>query len=435
MPEEFQLVNEIIINLFPREIAHLIILLGFIIFFICFFGTTEYKRLSEFEKIIFSIFTGLLIWYLFIFPISMGIETLKLYFTYTAESNVFKNSIENSINNFNGFFILILTYFIILRLDSNTPIFYNKNHLKLSITLIEILIFYISCPILIIILFSFLFSNYQEYAKYLTVTIIFIILLLFILYIILLKLSYLHTNFHMDTILKLKRNSIKILKTNTHIKILIIIFILIIIPGITGIIFYNSHITDEEMKIVRLEIPVLPVEKNSYGNLHGSQQINDQFKLKFGLIKWVKVHRESSHRNFTIIEAYNTDDSSNEYDFSGNFVILKGDDEINVTLSGTHELYINKEFYNFTKQNHLNNTQVWNISFQNPYPYKIEVHELEIENPDRLKLIKWTNNGIHMNDGRLNDEVNKSSNELITSISILPTDSNKTKTISLYFTK
>ena len=58
-----------------------------------------------------------------------------------------------------------------------------------------------------------------------------------------------------------------------------------------------------------------------------------------------------------------------------------------------------------------------------------------IGNPDRLKLIKWTKNGIYMNDGRLNDEVNKSSNELITSISILPTDSNETKTISLYFTK
>ena len=104
-------------------------------------------------------------------------------------------------------------------------------------------------------------------------------------------------------------------------------------------------------------------------------------------------------------------------------------------LKGNHELYINKEFYNFTKQNHLNNTQVWNISFKNPYPYKIEVHRLMIGNPDRLKLIKWTNNGIYMNDGRLNDEVNKSSNELITSISILPTDSDKTKTISLYFTK
>ena len=426
MTEEFQLVNEIIINLFPREIAHLIILLGFVIFFLCFFGTTEYKRLSEFEKIIFSIFTGLLIWYLFIFPISIGIETLKLYFTYSTESNVYKNSI----NNFNSFFILILIYFIILRLDSNTPIFYNKNYLKLNITLIEILIFYISCPIFIFILFSFLFSNYQEHATHLTVIIIFIILLLLILYIILLKLSYLHTNFHMDTILKLKRNSIKIFKQNAHTKILIIIFIFIIISGITGIIFYNSHITDEEMKVVWLEIPVLPVEKNSYGNLQGSQQINDQLKLKFGLIKFVEVHK-----NFTIIKAYDTDDSSKEYDFSGNFVILRGDDEINVTLRGTHELYINKEFYNFTKQNHLNNTQVWNISFQNPYPYKIEVHELEIENPDRLKLIKWTNNGIYMNDGRLNDEVNKSSNELITSISILPTDSDKTKTICLYFTK
>ena len=105
-------------------------------------------------------------------------------------------------------------------------------------------------------------------------------------------------------------------------------------------------------------------------------------------------------------------------------------------LRGTHELYINKEFYNFTKQNHLNNTQVWNISFKNPYPYKIEVHRLMIGNPDRLKLIKWTNNGIYMNDGRLNDEVNKSSNELITSISIsptLPTDFIKNPTISLYF--
>jgi len=91
MTEEFQL-NDIIINLFPREIAHWIILLGFVIFFLCFFGTTEYKRLSEFEKIIFSIFTGWVIWYLLIFPISIGIETLRFQFTYTNESNILKNS-------------------------------------------------------------------------------------------------------------------------------------------------------------------------------------------------------------------------------------------------------------------------------------------------------------------------------------------------------
>ena len=407
MTEEFQLLNDIIINLFPREIAPWIILLGFVIFFTCFFGTSEYKRLSEFEKIIFSIFTGLVIWYLLIFPILIGIETFKLYFTYTNESNILKYSISN----FNTSLIIIFGYFITFRLVSNTPIFYNKKFFGYSIKIIEYLIFYACCPTIIFIFISFLFSNYEEHAMILSIVFIIITLLLFSLYILLLKLRYLHTNFDIYTIVGLEINSIKFFKQNVRKKnlILFIIFIFIVIPGMTGNIFYNPHITDEEMKIERLEIPLLPVEKNSYANLHASQQINDQFKLEFGLIKFVKVPR-----NFTIIEAYNTDDSSKEYDFSGNFVTLKGDDKINVTLRGTHELYINEEFYNFTKQNHLNNTQVWNISFKNPYPYKIEVHRLMIGNPDRLKLIKWTNNGIYMNDGRLNDEVNKSSNELIT---------------------
>ena len=88
-------VNDIIMDIFPTEIAFGIVIVGFGIFFLYFFGTDEWKGFSDLEKIIYSIITGWLLWFFVIYPISMGYETFNLLFKDTNEINIFIKTIEN----------------------------------------------------------------------------------------------------------------------------------------------------------------------------------------------------------------------------------------------------------------------------------------------------------------------------------------------------
>ncbi len=433
-----ELISSIIMNIFPAEIAYGIIIMGFLIFFLYFYGTEEWKSFSDLEKIIFSIATGWLLWFILILPISMGIETLKLFFTYTTDVNIY----NKSINNFYGFSIYIFIYFLVWRLNSNTPLFCNKEFVNATTNLIKISIV-ILYPLLIFFYFSFYSSKYIIFIQYSVERIEAVMLLLLSLYFIFLKI---HGNLkfnlenkyltELENHLSLKLNSIntslKNLLTTKHLLIIITVLILIFsfIGYIIGYIFYNSSVDNEEMTKVRLEIPILPLDKSSYGNLSGSLYYDDQFELKFGLIKWVYIPRD-----FTITEAYNKDDPSKKYNFSGNFVVLSGDNKVNVTLIGNQEINVDKNFYNLEKE-YINHTQIWNISF-NRMEYEIYINEIIIKSPENLKLIDSKKHGLSFDKERLDENLNKSMRDFTINKVEIPklryNDGINITKISLYF--
>lgn len=61
----------------PKDIYQAIIIFGFIYFLLIFYGSEQWKEYSDFEKVIFSILSGYVVWVLFIFPISFFMNTLK----------------------------------------------------------------------------------------------------------------------------------------------------------------------------------------------------------------------------------------------------------------------------------------------------------------------------------------------------------------------
>ena len=420
-------VSGIIMEMFPTEIAYGIIIVGFGIFFLYFFGTEEWKAFSDLEKIIYSIITGWLLWFIVIYPILIGYGTLKLYFT-TNYTDIFNKAIDN----FNVSAGLIFIYFFMGRLLSDTPLFKNKKFVKLTsyLILFTIIIFY---TLLIFIAFSFKFTPYLDFAQELELRTFTIIILFINLLIIFLKVNGIKPVTFLDELIKelsLKFNSKKhIFKKLNSIRNISIILILFILGSyLTGYMFFNPSVADKNFKIRHLEIQYLPIENNSYGNLSGSLFIENQVEVNFGWIKWVYIPQ-----NFTIEEAYNTENKSKKYELSGNGVVIRGNGKANITIEGYQKINVSNNFYNFTIED-LNDTQIWNISFINPYQYDIKINELVIRNPRDLKLIKWTNNDyVYLDYTNFNDEINKSFSQLTSRITIPP--DNSKKTISLYFTR
>ncbi|MCK4798364.1 MAG: hypothetical protein KAT05_13370, partial [Spirochaetes bacterium] len=403
-------VSGIIREIFPTEIAYGIIIVGFGIFFLYFFGTDEWGDFSDLEKIIYSIITGWLLWFIVIYPISMGYETLKLYFTYTNYTDIS----DKTIGNFNVFASLIFMYFFIGRLLSDTPLFKNKDFIKLThyLILFIIIILYTSQ---IFIFFSFQPTQYGFFAQELENRTLIIIILLANLWIIFLKVN---GNLKFDSMtffdeiknkLCLKFNSNKHIfeKLNSIRNISIILILFVLGSYLTGYMFFNPSVADKNFEIKKLEIRILPIDKNFDEELPGSLFIENQVEVSFGWVKWVYIPQY-----FTINKAYNTDNESKKYKISGNGVVIRGNETENITIEGYQKINVSNNFYNFTIED-LNDTQIWNISFINPYQYDIKIKELVIRNPKDLKLIEWTNNDyVYLDWTNFNENINKSPSEL-----------------------
>lgn len=429
-----EFISSIIMKIFPAEIAYGIIIMGFIIFFLHFYGTKEWKSFSDLEKIIFSIVTGWLLWFILILPISLSIETLKLFFTYNTDINIF----NESINNFYVFSVYIFAYFLGWRFSSNTPLFYNKEFVNFTTNLIKISIL-IVFPLLLFFLFSFYSSGYINFANYFVERITAVIVLLLVLYLIFLKLhgnlkiilgNHLYFLNNLENHLYLKFNAIKNILTIKN--LLIFIIVLMLISSIIGYKFYKSSVDNEVLTKFRLEIPILPLDNSSYGDLSASLLYRNQFELKFGLIKWTYISK-----NFTITEAYNKDDPTKKYNFSGNSIVLSEDKKINVTLIGYQKINIEKNFSNLDIQ-YINHTQIWNISF-NRKEYEIYINEIPVKNlPENLKLINYKNYGLSINKEKLDEHLNKSIQEFTIQNVMIPSvrynDGIYITKISLYFT-
>lgn len=420
-----EVISNIIIKIFPPEIAYGIIIMGFMIFFLCFYGTKEWKSFSDLEKIIFSIFTGALVWYLFIFPLAMGYETLKIVFTYYEDFNI----VNNSVNDFDFISRIIVGSFAVARILSKLPLFNSKKFLKLP-ELIGLLVVFMYLPLLFVLI-SFNFSVYRYFNIISLITypiasgIIFLIGLDFVL----IKIIYYRSDFKRAITIEFK----KIVDICRN-RITIMILLLLVLISITaGYFYYNPSVVDEDLKIVRLEIPILPIEKNNYENLSGSLLINDQFKLKFGLIKWAYISK-----NFTITEAFNSNNTSKKFDFFQNLVILRGDNLINVTLIGNQRIDVDSDLYNI-EINNTNNLQIWNISF-NKKEYEIEINKFYLTTPNNLKLIQYSNydDALLVNKDKLNAQLNKSySNHFTINDIKIPqkyeVNATEKATLSLYF--
>ena len=258
-----------------------------------------------------------------------------------------------------------------MRIYLDTSLFKNKEFVniisRIILTTIPILL-----SLLILLLISFYFASFKYPIESLIQRISANIILFINLYLIFSKVN--------DN-LNLKILSIKYLIEKVHSNKKIIghfvrFFVLfIVVACFVGYFFYDPHVVDKKFEIARLEIPVVQINNNSNVNLSGSLFIENEIEVSFGLVKWVYIPR-----NFTILEAYNTDNNSIKYSFSENEVIVKGTGKLNITLNGTKETKVNTNFYNITKENFNDNSQGYFISFKNPYKYELFIKQIYLNN-------------------------------------------------------
>ena len=360
-------VNDIIMDIFPTEIAFGIVIVGFGIFFLYFFGTDEWKGFSDLEKIIYSIITGWLLWFFVIYPISMGYETFNLLFKDTNDIDIF----IKTIGNFKFYAFVIFVCFFVGRICSDSPLSKKKEFVNLTsriiITTIPILF-----SLLILLLVSFYFTSFKYPIESLINRFLATIYLFIILYFIFSKVS---GNLNLE--FPLKKYLVENVDSNKKIiRLLVGLFVLfIVIACFVGYFFYDPQVVDKKFEITRLEIPVVQINNNSNVNLSGSLFIENEIEVNFGLVKWVYIPR-----NFTILEAYNTDNNSIKYSFSENEVIIKGNGKLNITLNGTKETKVNINLYNITEENLNEDFQRFFISFNNPYKYNIFIKQIYLNN-------------------------------------------------------
>ena len=70
---------EILTTLLPNETYPLIIFSGVVYFILIFYGTKQWEKYSDFDKVVFSVILGGFVWWFFILPISIFVFTLNVF--------------------------------------------------------------------------------------------------------------------------------------------------------------------------------------------------------------------------------------------------------------------------------------------------------------------------------------------------------------------
>jgi hypothetical protein len=393
------------LNKLNPEITGLILALGAITLFIFFFRTDEWRnKLSDLDKLILSVLVGYILWLFLIYPITLACYILSLYYNFEPYS------FEDMMRLVSFAFILISTLLIVFVSPKNDNFRVIIGSIK---SVIKYLIFF-TPMIMILFYFSFLFSVYID--KSMGIAGAFLII----------EFMWIIWCYTLEAINKdSSANHITLNDKNTrHIFGMFIIGMLFfsIIGGILGI-YYNPNIT-KSTNLERIEISDLPINRE-YGYLPANFIYNTTFEIRFGLVKWVNIES-----NYTIIQAYDTDNKSKKYEWNGSSIFLRENHKANVTIFESKTQNISKKLSVLSKKD-LNTSQEWNITLNNTNTVKIEIEALDFYNDDNLRLTRFSSDGVSM-DGLAN-EINKSNAHF--SIIHVTIEPGEKKSFTLYFTK
>lgn len=385
-------VLDLITTILPKDILPQIITYGLFYFLLIFYGTEKWEKYTGFEKVIFPAIIGGVVWYFLVVPISFFLTML----------HVFQNElpqIKFSDLYPNGIFLLylIFMYMLIWRLiQNNKPLFDNNtffNFTKYSILAIGIILTIADYTLLI----AFLFSEYKEYLFYMETSILFSLGIIFLFYPLFLTLygqkittsqidDFLTTLKSMETLLKTKISRYKTYKK----KALFIIFIIILIgASFTGIYLLKTTTLINEEKPDVLLIPDMFIDRPN-GILSGDLYVWQNYSIRFGLIPYAKIKPNISFRNRL------GENTVSDYNFSGDYLLIKNSswNTINVIFYGRKEETNISQFHTLDIKDLNDTSQIWDIRFNNPYSFDIEINSASIDKHKQLKLINSKKNNL-----------------------------------------
>ena len=377
--------------LLPSEIYQLVIFSGIIYFVLFFYGTKQWEKYTEFDKVVFSVIFGGFVLYFFIIPITIFMFILNVF---QKPEIIIQNDFP--LYSYTIYFILAL-YLIVWRLflANNKPLKDNNNFLKSTELLIAATILTITVMDYALLV-AFYFSTYQEHLAYIIISIIFLPAFLLILYYAFLKIFPMNDYFFPNPD-KLPYLNLVLENKKLWAWLILIIFVA---AALIGTYFLKTTTQVMEETPDRLAIQEIFINRE-YGPLQGYSILRQNYTIRFGLIPWVKIKpnitlKGEFDQQFTTYPYYN---------FSGEYLLVKNQswNTINVIIPGRRlENDISKNFYSLTKKDFNDTVQIWMINFSNPYPYDIEILYIIVEKDKQLKLINHDKNNLRL-DGITNE--------------------------------
>ncbi len=387
---------DIITTILPKEILPQIITYGLFYFLLIFYGSTKWGSYSSFEKIVFSVISGGIVWYFLSIPISFFFIMLKVFQNEMPEIkyiDLYPNSLY--------ILYLIFLYLLIWRLIfNNKPLRDNDtffNFTKYSIISIVIVLLLANYTLFT----AFLFSEYQEYITYIQTSILLSLGIIILFYPIFLALygEKISTSQIDDMLASIKStaDSLKsiISRNKTKVKgVLFIVFIIILITAaLTGKYFLKTTTQIAEEKSHMLVIENMFINRQNV-NLSGYLFVWQNYSIKFGLIPYAKIKPNISFKDRF------GDTLTSGYNFSGDYLLIKNSswNKINVILYGRKEENNISKFYTLDIKDLNDTIQMWKIKFNNSYPFDIEINYLIVEKSKELKFINYTKNNLRLNE-------------------------------------
>lgn len=386
--EYFDILTEIL----PEEVYKSILISGVIYFLLIYYGTKQWGKFSEFDKVIFSVISGTIVYYLLVFPISLLKISLNIFSNY-----IFFN--DNDLVLYSKITILfIILYLAYIRFyNDNKPLRHDKIFLNSTILLdiIIIIVFIINYMLLV----SSMFITYKE------ILALFILTFIFSSFILLFRATF-------SKIFTKKEELPTYIKKEFTLKPLILknkkwaissMIIISVLAALIGMYFLNPTYELVYHNEDRLEITDLDVNRG--GNITvlpwGNFKITQTYRIKYQYIPWVNVKS-----NISLVDYYGRPykEQENHLFKVNNNVIINGSrwSTLNASLIGMKHTNL-PQIYTIEKKNVNKSHQIWNINFTNPYEFYIKIYRLNIIKDEQLKLINYKINNLDFDQEKLDE--------------------------------
>ena len=360
-----------------------------------FYGSKQWKEeFSSFEKLVLPLMMGGAVYYLITVPISVFFGILKL----------FQNGVTqlNPLLYTDTIFYIVLFYLAIWRLVfSNCSLKENNNFFNITKYLIKATISTISI-VNFILLLAFIFSDYLDFLIHILVSYV-LLFLLVVLYFFFLEFygqkSVLKPQ-EIDAIfIYLKSTSCRLKditsknKTNIN-RALLIIFIFILIAAPIG----GTYLLKTSVQLVKEETHMLVIDNLFFNRqnsgISGDLYVWHNYSIEFGLIPWMKFKPNIS------LENRHGENINSKYNLSGDRLLIKNTswNTIYVNLYGKKEMHDIPQFYTLNINDSNETYPQWELKFNNPYPYDVEIDHINFDKNQQLKLIKVDKNNLRLNE-------------------------------------
>lgn len=395
----------IIFGAIDTRLLSMMIIAGFLIFFVYFYKSELWDDFSDFDKLSLSIVCGFITFIGLVVPLARIIFAMN---SFISGYDLVEIETEEIISTYKQIYIFILLGLFILTSISSKPLYDNINIFKKIF--VGYFIFIVILSILNVeLLFAILFSQFRDYSQIINrdiFTSIYFMIAFFGIYLVVHKKSILliYEEFN--------RFFIKFRLKKMH--SILFLLLLILFPYLVGSVLFSYSVVETEQEFYAIYIDELPVfDPPNY--ISAERESIKHYTIKPSIaLKWVKItpdlHLKKAYKKI--------DGKYYYYDINdNNYFIVNESSKTNVTAIVTEKINLSTELTISDKvlPNYDNDTDFFQITLKNNVTYIIETDFIESyidSNYEPIQLIKNHNRTYgqyssiwNKNDSNFNDQI------------------------------